>query len=65
MTPEVGDIWRWTKNSHEFPHSPEYNYFLVLDKTVGVRVLYLFDGRMVLYHESSFSLNTENLVKVA
>lgn len=62
---EIGDIWCWTYNTEDHPDDPEYNYFLVLDKTVGVRVLYLYDGRMVLYHESSFTGNKDYLVKVA
>jgi len=62
---EVGDIWCWTKNSAEHPFEPEYNYFLVLDKTWGVRVLYLYDGTMRVYHNSSFIINEGNLVKVA
>jgi hypothetical protein len=61
----VGDIWRWTRNSREHPNEPEHNYFLVLDIDWGVDVLYLASGKRTLYAVETFTINKDFLELVA
>lgn len=61
----IGDIWMWTKNSHDHPDDPEYNYFLIVDNEWGYKVIYLKDGSITHYTSDTFHDNTEYLVKVA
>ena len=65
MEPKVGEIWRWMRNSHEHPDDPDYNFFLVLDKSWGTRVLYLINGKMTVYTNDTFTINKDYLEKVA
>lgn len=62
---KVGDIWRWTRNSHEHPNEPEHNVFLVLDMTYGVDVLYLASGKRTIYTPETFTANKDFLEPVA
>jgi len=62
---KVGDIWRWTRNSHEYPSEPEHNVFLVLDMDECIDVLYLASGKRTLYTEDTFVINKRFLELVA
>lgn len=62
---KVGDIWRWTRNSHEHPNEPEHNVFLVLDMGWGVDVLYLASGKRTIYAAETFTANKQFLELVA
>jgi hypothetical protein len=65
---QLGDIWCWTINSADHPLDPSYNFFLVinsLDRYDAVEVLYLRDGRRVLYSPETFVVNKKRLLKVA
>lgn len=65
---KVGDIWRWTRNSHEHPNESEHNpnyVFLVLDTDAGIDVLYLASGKRTLYTEDTFVIYKRFLELVA
>lgn len=62
---DVGDIWRWTRNSSEHPNDPDHNYFLVLDMNWGIKVLYLASGQQTVYTADTFTVNKEFLEMVA
>ena len=62
---DVGDIWRWTKNSADHPDDPNYNYFMILDKDWGYKVLYLIDGQVTTYTNETFEINKKYLEKIA
>jgi hypothetical protein len=62
---KVGDIWRWTRNSHEHPNEPEHNVFLVLDMDGCIDVLYLASGKRTLYTADTFVINKRFLELVA
>lgn len=60
---QPGELWRWKINSSEHPNNPEHNIFLVLDSEWGdaTKVLYLASGKIITYHNSSFTKNMEQL----
>lgn len=62
---KVGDIWRWTRNYIDHPDDPEYNYFLVLDMSWGIRVMYLKGGKKVTYTDETYTLNKQYLEFIA
>ena len=61
----VGDIWRWTRNSHEHPNEPEHNVFLVLDMDGCIDVLYLASGKRTRCTADTFVMNERFLELVA
>lgn len=65
---DVGDVWRWTKNSHEHPEDSEYNYFLVMEvdnSMRSVQVMYLKNSKTIVYTADTFSKNMKYLEKIA
>ncbi len=54
-----GKVYYWTRNHYDHPDDPDYNYFLVLDTTWGIRVRYLLDGKETTYFDETFRANAE------
>lgn len=62
---QIGDIWRWKKNSAEHPDDSDYNYFVVLNTDWGIHVMYLIDGKHTVYTADTYTVHKNHLEFVA